>query len=80
MRILNYWRSRMDYKEWISEKAYELADEKYNKEFYDLSDELQMEVYNEAVEAYKDFLADQIDQLHELAKESRMKIQGLYNG
>lgn len=37
-----------DYKEWTAERADELAQEQYNKEYYDLPDEVQIELWNRA--------------------------------
>jgi len=53
--------NKMDYKDMIQMRADEIAYEKYKKDFYNLSSELQNEVYRESMEWYKDYLADQID-------------------
>lgn len=57
-----------DYKYWIQCKADEIAQEKYDCEYYDLPDSVQLSVYDEANEAYKDHLASEIDTAKERAK------------
>jgi len=50
-------------------QADEIAYEKYKRDFYNLSSELQDKIYREAMEWYKDHLTDQID----LQKKERFK-------
>lgn len=45
-------------RDWIQEKAEEIAMEEHNKDFYNLSDELQEEVYKKAEEEYEQEVAD----------------------
>jgi len=66
----------VDYKDWIANRADELALEKYGKDFYDLSGELQVEVYNQAMEEYKDHYADMIDAAYDRAVEARLFHKG----
>jgi len=61
-----------DYKDWITAKADEMALEKYGKEFYDLPETTQREVFSEAELAYQDYYANEIDRLFEMAKEQRL--------
>lgn len=59
----------MSYKDDIQEIADEIAWEKYGKEsFYDLTEEQQDKVYEEAQERYVDNYASQIDSIMERRK------------
>ena len=49
------------YKDDIQQIADEIANEEYQKDFYDLSAEQQDKVYGQAIERYTDRLAMQID-------------------
>ena len=62
----------MDYKEWIQNRAMELAEKQYNKDFYDLPDSLQAEIYNQAEADYTDHYADMIDAAYDRAREARL--------
>jgi len=66
----------MDYKDWIQNRAMELADEQYGKDFYDLPDHLQTEVYNQAEADYTDYYAAQIDAAYDRAVEARLFHKG----
>lgn len=55
----------MDYKEWIQKRAEDMADGEYNSGFYGLPEEVQLAVYNRAIEDYKDHVADKIDATRE---------------
>ena len=57
----------MDYKEWIQNKAEEIATEKYGLGFYDLPKETQLAVYCLAIEEHKDHVAGLIDATREVA-------------
>jgi len=59
----------MDYKDWIQNKAEDLALEKQGKEFYELPRELRDTIYNMACEEYKDYLANEIDRIYEQLRE-----------
>ena len=48
-------------KDWIQNRADELALEKYNSEFYDLPSTVQTEIYTRAESDYADHIASQID-------------------
>ena len=50
-----------DYKAWISEKAYELAEKYYGCDYYELSQNLQAFVYQQALDLWADELARKID-------------------
>jgi len=62
----------MDYKEWIQNKAEELALERYDTDYYDLPESTRQQLYDEAMELYKDHYADQIDAAYERALEARL--------
>ena len=51
----------MDYKYRIQQFAEQLAEELHGCEFYNLTTQLQDEVYGQAVEMYKDEYTDMID-------------------
>ena len=61
-------KTQFDYKDWIQHKAEEITQEKYNKDLYDLDNAQQLEVCNEAEEAYKDYYASQINAAYERSK------------
>ena len=58
----------MDMKQWIFEKAQELASELYEREYYDLPPSLQELCYNKAVELFSGFIANMIDDAIEKRK------------
>ena len=58
----------MDYKDWIQDKADEIAVERGYDGFYDLPEDQRDEVYNEAMEAHKDYEASLIDAAYERSK------------
>ena len=62
-----------DYKEWISERAEELAYERYNKGYYDLPDNIQMELYTRAEADYTNQEADRIDAAYDRWLESQIR-------
>ena len=51
----------MDKKDWMQDRADEIAREQYGVEFYDLSDDTQEEVYNQAGIDYADHVAMQVE-------------------
>lgn len=65
----------MNYKEEIQEYADDLASQKYGKDFYDLTEKQQEEIYAKAQEMYNDDFASQIDSM----KEKR-KFRGINHG
>ena len=52
-----------DYKMRIQEKAEEIAEENYGKDFYDLSGSMQSKIYERAIREIEDMLADQADMM-----------------
>ena len=58
-----------DYKWSVQEHAMQEAEDKYGKDFYDLPDNLQAEVYEHALEAERDSLLARADALHDRMKE-----------
>jgi len=58
----------MSYKDEIQQFADELAAEKYDKDFYDLSEKQQDEVYAEAQERYVDHFTSLADSMSEEMK------------
>jgi len=65
----------MDYKDWIQNRAEEIAEEQYGKEFYDLSDTLQIGIWNRAEADYHDREADRIDAAYDRMLEARLLSQ-----
>ena len=61
-----------DYKYWIQNRAEEIALEEYDKDFYDLPERVQSEVYNRATEAYKEMYADRIDSTYEAIRDKQL--------
>lgn len=55
----------MDYKEWISNRAEEIAQTQYDKSFYDLSKETAERIWKEAEDAYVDYYAALLDAQYE---------------
>lgn len=51
----------MDYKEWIIDKAQEIAVSRHGCNFTELPEGLRQNVYLEAIEEYKDYLSDVVD-------------------
>lgn len=54
-------RTKGDYKDRIQEIADRIADKEYDKDFYDLPNDKQIEVYQVAMDEYYDNLADLTD-------------------
>ena len=63
----------IDYKDWIQNKAADLATEQYNADYWDLDEYTQHLLDLAAAEAYQDYLATQVDAMNDRIKES-----GLY--
>lgn len=61
-----------DYKDWIENRAHELAEERYHKDYYDLPEDIQLEIYTRAETDYIDHYADQIDAAYDRAVEARL--------
>ena len=61
----------MDYKDWIQNKADEIAVDRYGLDFYSLPGSLQITVFNEAESHYKDYLASTMDRARDLVKYGR---------
>lgn len=61
-----------DYKDWITQRANEIANLLYEKDYYDLHTDWQMKIYDIAVLDYKEELARQIDDLRSLIKEGKL--------
>lgn len=62
----------MDYKDWIQNKAEELALEQHNTDYYGLPKSTRHQLYDKACELYKDHYAGQIDAAYEAALEARL--------
>ena len=62
----------MDYKDWIQNRAEELAQELYSTEFYELPENIRAQVYNQAYLDYTDHYAAQIDAAYDRALEARL--------
>lgn len=63
----------MHYNEdWIAERAYELAEEEYAKDYYELSDSTQLELWVKAEAEYTDREADRIDAAYDAWLENQL--------
>ena len=62
-----------DYKDWIQERADEIADEDWGDDFYDLTEHRQRDVYAQAMIEYIDAYSDWYDSIYERIREERMK-------
>jgi hypothetical protein len=60
-----------DYKYDMQVMAEELAEERFGRDFYSLSDEMQYAIYREAQGNYTDRLADRADFLRKSEREGR---------
>ena len=58
-----------DLKQQVQEKADQIADERYGVEFYELSDEVQNQIYTEALEEVNNDMANLGDYLIDLERE-----------
>ena len=65
----------MDYKDWITERAEELAQERYNKGYYDLASIIQQELFAEAEADYRNREAARIDAAYEAEMERHFENQ-----
>lgn len=63
----------MEYKEWLQNRADEIAEEKYGKDFYDLPDDLQYAVYTAAEDDYRGMAADRADAMLDETKERGLR-------
>ena len=61
-----------DYKEWITERAEELAQERYKKSYYDLPDKVQDEIFAMAEADYINRESARIDTAYDAAEEARL--------
>ncbi len=59
-------------KDWIRERADEIAGEEYDKDFYDLSAEMQDIVYSRAMDDYVDYYSAYCDSVYERMKDKEM--------
>ncbi len=59
----------MDYKEWISQRAFEIAEQEYKADFSDLDQDLADKVFAQAQEEYVNREAARIDALYDMAVE-----------
>ena len=61
-----------DYKEWMQERADDLAMSIYGAEYYDLPNQIQLELYAMAESDYKDHYASMIDVARDAAKDNQL--------
>ena len=61
-----------DYKDWIRNRADTLSLEQYGMDYYDLNSSLQNEIYQHAMDDYKDHYADMIDHIYETIRDRQM--------
>lgn len=64
-----------DYKDWIADLAEELAQERYNKDYYSLPDGIAAEVWQHAEAEYKDMESTKIDAAYEAAWEAQLVVE-----
>lgn len=64
-----------DMKDWIHNRAEELAEQKYNKDYYDLPNHLQDEVYNQAEADWIDHYSSEIDAAYDRLMEEQLLSQ-----
>ena len=70
----------MDYKEWIQQRAEELAQEKYGKDYYSLPDGLQLQLWESTYIDYIDKEAARIDAAYDAWRENQqMQDEGEVN-
>lgn len=62
----------MDYKDWIQNRADELALEQYNEDFYNLPSEVRDTIYQQAMADYADHYASQVDAAYDRMKKTQM--------
>ena len=55
-------------KDWLQRRAEELALTEYNMDFHELIQEQRDRIYNAAINDYKDYMADRIDNARVLEK------------
>jgi hypothetical protein len=60
-RMERFWHR--DHKQWVSDRADEIAQTKYKLSYSDLSDHFQQQVWSEAEHDYVDFYSAEIDNL-----------------
>lgn len=65
--------SLKDYKDWMQERADEIAYDEYLKDFYDLTKRQQTEVYDQASSDHTDAYSAWCDAIYERIREERMK-------
>ena len=63
----------MDYKEWIQQRADELAEDLYDKDFYHLTGDEQIKVWEQAKEEWIDHYAVSIDACYDAAEERHLE-------
>jgi len=62
----------VDSEEWIQDRAELIAQELYDRDFYALTEETQMEVFSQAEEDWADHRADMIDATYDKYREEWM--------
>lgn len=63
----------LDREDWIQEKADQIAESWYMKDFYELTEETRMTVFQRAEQEYADMWADRVDALYEAELDRRME-------
>lgn len=58
-----------DHKQWVSDRADEIAQDKYKLSYHDLSTHFQQQVWKQAESDYVDFYSSEIDHLYEQHKQ-----------
>ena len=65
----------LDIEEATQNKAEELAEQRYGREFYDLPKPIQFDVWCEAESIVRDKVADQADAVYERLREERLGLR-----
>ena len=62
----------VDYKDWIQNRAEDLALEQYDLDLYELQDSIRLTIYEQAMKDYSDHYASQIDAAYDRWKDKQM--------
>ena len=62
----------IDYKDWVQCRADDIATERYGKDYYELDDDDQVAVYEEATNDYTNQFSSELYHIYETAKEAKM--------
>lgn len=63
----------LDQKEWIQDKAEELAEEEYEMDFYNLNDNTQGKIWERAEKEWIDYYSGYCDHIYETIKDRKQE-------